>query len=363
MEEFQMYAATLVLVLPLVTLEAQSPMQSPGELTYRSAETLQDAGRYAEAETLLEESIAGTIQSSEWLPALWKLLSSAHYNQGHIAEAEKYLEYSLAAAESVFGRDNVDALWIKSCQSSLLIDTGRLAEAEAILRPAIAAGEKQYGADHAVVVALMNRLGIVLQRSGQNARAEPLFRRLLAVAAQANLDRRISAELHHNLGVVYTEDGRLGMARRHIEEAIAIWGEVVPADNLNLLCGQNSLVYVLLREGRLQEAYELARKTSTAATSLFGARQPLSLTALRNFSYVLARMGRRSEALTIMEQAIPLHAGNLRARKPDSRRTSTGLCGGVAQSGATGRRETGGKKSERRDFTLRTPGSSPKCGL
>ena len=43
------------------------------------------------------------------------------------------------------------------------------------------------------------------------------------------------------------------------------------------------------------------------STSLFGARQPLSLTALGNLSYVLARMGRRSEALTTMEQAIPMY--------------------------------------------------------
>jgi tetratricopeptide (TPR) repeat protein len=129
----------------------------------------------------------------------------------------------------------------------------------------------------------------------------------LAVAAKANLDRRISAELHHNLGVLYTEEGRLGMARRHIEEAIAIWSEVVPPDNFNLLCGQNSLVYVLLREGRLQQAHDLARQTATAAASLFGARQSLSLTALRNFGYVLARMGRPNEALKTIEQAIPMH--------------------------------------------------------
>jgi tetratricopeptide (TPR) repeat protein len=306
MEKFQIYAASLAFVLPLIAVEAHPPTQS-GELIYRSAETLIYQGRYAEAETFLREAMDGTAQSPDWLPAFWMLLSSAHYNQGHIADAEKCLHSSLSAAERVFGRDSIGALSVKSAQSSFLIDTGRLAEAEAILRPAIAAGEKLYGADHTVVVGLMNRLGMVLQKSGNNARAEPLFRRLLAVAGQANLDRRISAELHHNLGTLYADDGRLAMARRHIEEAIAIWREVVPVDNLSLVCGQNSLVYVLLREGHLREAHDLARKTSAAATSLFGARQPLSLTALRNFSYVLARMGRRSEALTIMEQAIPLY--------------------------------------------------------
>jgi tetratricopeptide (TPR) repeat protein len=307
MEKFQIYAASLALVLPLIAVEAHPPTQSPAELIYRSGETLINEGKYAEAETFLREAIAGTTQSSEWLAAFWTLLSSAHYNQGHIADAEKCLDSSLSAAERVFGRDSIWALSVKNSQSSFLIDTGRLAEAEAILRPAIAAGEKLYGADHAVVVGLMNRLGIVLQKSGNNARAEPLFRRLLAVAGQANLDRRISAELHHNLGALYAEDGRLAMARRHIEEALAIWREVVPADNFSLVCGQNTLVYVLLKEGHLREAHDLARKTSSAATSLFGARQPLSLTALGNLSYVLARMGRRSEALTIMDQAIPLY--------------------------------------------------------
>jgi tetratricopeptide (TPR) repeat protein len=302
-----MYAASLALVFSLIVIDPQLAAQSFAELTYSSAERLHYSGRYAEAETLLREAIPAVAQSSEWLPTLWELLGSAHRNQGHLAEAEKCLQSSLSAAETVFGRDSVEALSVKNSQSLLLIDTGRLAEAEAILRPAIAAGERQYGADHAVVVSLMNSLGTLLQESGQAARAEPLFRRLLAVAGRGNLDSRITAEVHHNLGVLYAQDGRLGMARSHIEKAIAIWGEIVPADNRDLLCGQNSLVYVLLGEGRLGEAHNLARKTATDASALLGARHQVSLIALRNFSYVLARMGRRSEALTIMEQAIRLH--------------------------------------------------------
>src|SRR5690349_20385667 len=83
MEKFRMYAASLALVLPLIAVEAHPPMQSPEEI-YRSAETLNHGGRFAEAETFFREAIAGTTESSEWLPALWTLLSSAHYNQGHI---------------------------------------------------------------------------------------------------------------------------------------------------------------------------------------------------------------------------------------------------------------------------------------
>src|SRR4051812_44445102 len=210
-ERLPMYAASLALLLPLIAVEAQLPAPSPAELIYWSAEVLHDAGRYAEAETVLREAIAATREPAEGLPALWRLLSSAHYNQGHIAEAEKCLRSSLSAAERVFGRDSIWALSITQSLSSFLIDTGRLSEAEAVLRPAIVAGEKQYGADHAVVVGLMDKLGIALEKSGQNARAEPLFRRLLAIADKAHLDRRISAGLHHNLGVLYAEDGRLSM--------------------------------------------------------------------------------------------------------------------------------------------------------
>ena len=105
MEKFQMYAASLALVLPLIAVEAHPPTQSPAELIYRSAETLNYAGRYAEAETFLREAIAGTIQSSEWLPAFWTLLSSAHYNQGHIAEAEKCLRlFPLRGRKGVWPR-------------------------------------------------------------------------------------------------------------------------------------------------------------------------------------------------------------------------------------------------------------------
>ena len=238
-----MYAVSLALVLPLIAVDSHPPTQSPAELIYRSAETLHDAGRNAEAETFLREAIASTIQSSDWQPAIWKLLSSAHYNHGHVAEAEKFLR------SSPLGRKGV---WPRQYLGPFGKELPKFAPHRH--RPAGRSGGDPPTCDRRRREAIWSgsfrggwpeeQIRHRFAKERQNARAELLFRRLLAVAGKTNLDRRISAELHHNLGVLYAEDGRLGMARRHIEESIAIWGEVVPTDNLNLLCGQNNLVAV-----------------------------------------------------------------------------------------------------------------------
>jgi tetratricopeptide (TPR) repeat protein len=64
----------------------------------------------------------------------------------------------------------------------------------------------------------------------------------------------------------------------------------------------NALTAVLTDEGKLQEAQSLGEEVLEARTRIFGAENPLTLTATSNLAEILTRLGDYSRAQDLLEQ-------------------------------------------------------------
>jgi tetratricopeptide (TPR) repeat protein len=265
------------------------------QATLRSALSLHQAGRVAEAEGLYRQILGRAPRHADAL----HFLGLAAHQRGQHAEALALMDEALRAAP--------DYAACHSNRGNALLALGRVDEAIGAFRAAIA--RKRDFAD-----AHLN-LGNALERKGLAEDAIASYRRALRTSPN-------SPETHYNLGRVYAGQGRLDEAGRSYRRAVALRPDYVDAlfnlGNLHQATGaaaeaidcfqrvlalrpghapaHNNLGAALERAGREDEAQASYRRAL--------ALQPAFPEAHNNLGNVLLAAGRTAEAIASYEAAI-----------------------------------------------------------
>ena len=231
------------------------------------AENLERLGHYPEAESLARNALAigrrALGPENELTVTAMHTLASITLSEGDYAEAEKLNRSALEIDDRIYGPEHPLTLTTKTFLARALSEQGKFPEAEKLLREALQAEQRIHGPEHARTLAVMYNLGIVLRMSGQSSEAEKLDRSTLEVR------QRFLGQEH--------------------PETLASMSELAETlDDLH----------------RYDEAEVLYRKSLAIDRRILGPDHPDSAMIEYNLACNLALRGRRSEALTVLGDAM-----------------------------------------------------------
>jgi tetratricopeptide (TPR) repeat protein len=280
---------------------------------------LDERGRYAEAESLLERALAirERIFEPDHPDVAQSLdeLALVYCHQGRYTESQSLSERALAIWERALGPDHPDVAQSLNSLALAYWEQARYAEAEPLHERALAIREHALGPDHMLVAYSLSNLANVLLDQGRYAEAQPLFERSVAILERAlgSDHPRVALGLS-NLAGLYGSQGRYAEAQLIYARALAIDEPALGRDHPRVSDSLNNLGDVYLKQGRYAEAQPLFDRALAIRERAFGPDHPLVAYTLDGLANLHREQGRYAEAE-------PLHARELaiceRALSPD----------------------------------------------
>jgi serine/threonine protein kinase/tetratricopeptide (TPR) repeat protein len=260
------------------------------------AEFLLSRGRYADAETLLQDALPRLKQlpgaSPEMVSTLTQYLVSVYQALGQPARA---LEVRRA-----WVRDQNPALARAAGEyASLLIQLDRLDEAES---PLLLIGEIEERSLSAAAQA--HALGERYNQRSQYAKAEPWFRRALAIrrAVPAGQPEQVADTLCL-LAFVLRQQDKAADAEPLQREALSIYQKRLGNDHLQTACAAHDLAFLLDRlGGRDTEAEQLYRAALATRRRLVGNGDSSSVDTAFRLAQTLGKQEKFDEADALLHE-------------------------------------------------------------
>jgi non-specific serine/threonine protein kinase/serine/threonine-protein kinase len=182
-------------------------------------------GKYADAEPILEAALAGQRQTlGEDEPSTLTTMNSlalTYFSQSKYADAEPLLRTVLDRRRRVLGSEHPGTVVSISNLAGLLRTQGRYDEAEALYRDVRDIRLRVLGAEHPDTLAAVYNLAALYQAVGRHAEAEPLFRHVLEAR------RRLLGQDHPRTLATEYGLGVLMRSLRNFPEAEARLGAVL----------------------------------------------------------------------------------------------------------------------------------------
>jgi CHAT domain-containing protein/Tfp pilus assembly protein PilF len=292
--------------------------------------SLLEAGRYAEAEPLLEQAVARAereagsnstrfAKSSNDLAVLYRV-------QGRYAEAETLYKRAIAANEKALGPDHPNIATNINNLAVLYQDQGRYAEAEPLHRRALAIREAALGPDNPAFARSLNDLAELYRKRGRYAEAEPLHRRALAIREAAlGPDHPEVATSLNDLGSLYRDQGRYAEAEPLKRRALAIREAALGPDHPEVATSLNDLALLFTHQGRYAEAEPLHRRALAIRERALGPDHPVMAESLNNLGGVLTEQGRYAEAEPLFVRTLAIFERALGSDHPNTARVLRNL--------------------------------------
>jgi tetratricopeptide (TPR) repeat protein len=219
-----------------------------------------------------------------------------------LEESEAYLRKAVALRAQLSGGDQTASAEIMNNLGDVLISQSKWDEAQALYRRLLALQPKTQLSR----ASLLNNLAVVLRNQGQAAEAEKLQRESVELSLQAEKATLNMVTQLQNLGSQMSAQQRLSEAEKFYREALEtsqkLWGD----DNEKLWPTARSLVDLLEREKKYDEAEKLFSKLLDGKKE----RRPEDALLLAGRADYLADRGRWAEAASNLCEAILLKPTN-----------------------------------------------------
>jgi len=227
--------------------------------------------------------------------------------RGRYAEAEPLLELALSICERLLSPDHPDVADSLYRLASVYWSQGRYAEAQPLHERALAVRERALGPDHTDVAESLNDLAMIYQNRGWYAEAEPLYERSLVI-----LERALGSDDVHvahslgNLATLYAAQGRYLEARPRAERALAICERLFGPDHPDVAFTLNNLANVYSHLRRNAEAKTLHERALAIRERALGPHHPLVAYNLKGLADICCAEGLYAEAQPLYERAVTL---------------------------------------------------------
>jgi tetratricopeptide (TPR) repeat protein len=259
------------------------------------------SGRYAEASTLIRESVSvAEVDRVEKYLAL----ASAEYARGHYQAAESALLDGRALCP--------ENPLILNAQGVVAFAEARHADAESLFRSALAIRQATLGDDHRDVGASLTNLAAVFSVQGRYAEAEPFIRRALEIyeARQDPEYLHVAGSLH-NLAEMLRMQEKYSEAEPHARRALAIWEAAAGSWNQAVAMSLNTLALLLDAQGKYADAELMYRRSLDIYEYAFGPNHPSVAVVLTNLALLLGAEGEYAEAERLLRRALYINEAAL----------------------------------------------------
>jgi tetratricopeptide (TPR) repeat protein len=283
-------------------------------------------GRYAEAETLLKRSLAidetALGPDDPGVATDLNNLAVLYWTEGRYAEAEPAYTRALAITEKALGADHPDMAQPLNNLGLLYLAQGRYADAEPPFKRALSIWEKALGANDPAVAQALNNLAELYRLQGRYAEAEPLFKRALAIREQTlGPDHPDLAASLNNLGALYWAEGRYAEAETPYRRALAIYEKALGPDHPDLAQSLNNLAELYKDQARYADAEPLFKRALAIKENAFGPDHPDVALSLNNLAEMYRMEHRYTEAEPLLDRALAIKEKALGKDHPDVART------------------------------------------
>ena len=237
-------------------------------------------------------------------------LAGVRFAAGEYAESARLHGRALVMYEQLLGPDHPQVATSLSNFAMSMQATGQLDEATRVLARALAIREAALGPEHPQTAASLANLALILQERGADEEAALLYARARDLYARAlGEDHPKVAECLHNLATVRFTRGEYGESAALLVRAIGLYERAsADAGNLDLANSLAALGEVRSATGAHAEALALFSRARAMIERSAGADHPNMAIVLQGLGTALVGLGRTSEAVGPIEQALAIGA-------------------------------------------------------
>jgi serine/threonine protein kinase len=266
-------------------------------------------GRYADAQAVDQQAATACTrilgaENPQTLGSMSNLATDLE-RQGHFPEAEKLDRQVVEALRRVKGPDALDTLLRTSNLGWNLLLQGRYGEAEPYLRDSTDRARRTLGSDWPSLKGFTTRLADDLDAQGKYAEAEALHREALAVRRRVyGPDHPSTIISQEALAITLLHDARLTEAEQIFRDTLAAETRVLGPENPGTLSSMTNLAAVLASEHHFDQAEKLYLDANRIQRRVLGPEHPETALSIYNLGVVAAQRGNRSQAFSLLHQAI-----------------------------------------------------------
>ncbi|MEM7309111.1 MAG: protein kinase [Planctomycetota bacterium] len=304
------------------------------------ASFLMTATRYAEAEEVLEQLVALSVETQgdaapPTLEARRRLASVRTELLQDPQEAVALEDELLELIELYRREDPVRPMGLNQAlenHAKLLIRGGRAADAEPSAREALAGFSEALGPGHPRALFARRSVALILSRTGAVDESIALLSQGVELAAETIPERHPAAVgIRLDLGLRLAVAGRLQEADGILTESLRLAEEVFAPEHQETQRARFWLAYLRSDQGRLEEATALFQEVLRAERRTYGADHPNPLSTLYSLSSLYARQGRFAEAQAGFAEAAEGYARTLGPCEADTIDALRQLCRTLAR--------------------------------
>jgi CHAT domain-containing protein len=240
-------------------------------------------------------------------------------NRGKLAEGETLYRRVLRVRQDVLPAGHPDIAMTCSNLASNLDQQGRHVEAGWLYGEVRELYLRRFGPDSPLTAIATNGLATNLNNQGKYADASPLYEALLDALGRTGRGRsRWAAIVHNNYSNNLKDLGRLPEALRHMEEARAIYKELLPDTHPDVAGCLNNLAVTLEAVNRPAEADKLLRQSVAALEEKLGKDNPQTIVAAANLAVLQHKRGKYDDADPALRESLEAHRQVLKEGHPET---------------------------------------------
>jgi tetratricopeptide (TPR) repeat protein len=187
---------------------------------------------------------------------------------GRYADADVLLNHGLEEVEAMWRKaDTLDSLGLT------YMALGRYQEAEDCFQEALCIKEKYCGPCSRGVATTLNHLGDLHFVAGDINKCEPAYRRALAITEKDQLSVEVCRALN-GLALLFNKDGNTVEAENHLQRAIKIHRKAQRAEHPYLATNLVNLAILYTKQGRYSEAEPLFARADFVHRKSLGDSHP-----------------------------------------------------------------------------------------
>ncbi len=281
---------------------------------------LYNAGKYAEAETLIKKNLEILEKGGNYTEVATSLsnLALLYYAQGKYEQAEPLYNRSLAIDEKALGKDHLNVASDLNNLAELYRTQGRYQEAEPLYSRSLGIREKNLGKDHPEVAASLNNLAGLYDNQGKYAKAEPLYQRSLAIDEKAlGKDHPNVASDLNNLALLYKTQGKYTQVEPLYQRSLAIYEKTLGKNHPYVATSLNNLAGLYDDQGKYGQAESLYQRSLAIYEKTLGKNHPDVASSLNNLALLYYAQGKYAQAEPLYQRSLAIRKKVLGKYHPD----------------------------------------------
>jgi serine/threonine protein kinase/tetratricopeptide (TPR) repeat protein len=253
-------------------------------------------------------------------------LALARHAAGRVDESIRSFEELLGLDTSIFGTNDRRTLKICNNLAMAYMDAGRSHDAIALFEPTVERQVATLGADHADTLVSRINLAVALHRAARTAEAIAMNESTLKLLeSKYGPGHSRSAAVRSNLALCYEEIGRAAEAVALLESALELLQSRLSPDHPNVLIVRKALSTAYGKAGRMSNAIPLQEQTLRIMESKLGVDHRVTRDGREALAYLYWMAGRLDRSVPLFEHLLRQRIARDGPDHPNTLRTMANL--------------------------------------